>query len=95
MSTRMAGWVCIGCGRIEVPQDCLGVCEDRPVQVVLSSDYDEAAARAELEGERAAALAGLVRRLASVSPRDGEWERSFRAFQSEARGVLRSLPKAE
>jgi hypothetical protein len=30
-------------------------------------------------------LAGLLRRFAFTTPRNGQWERSWRAFQSQAR----------
>jgi hypothetical protein len=81
---RVTAWRCIGCGRVEAPQPCIGVCQDRAVDFVEAGDYD--AAR-----ERVDALASLARRLASSTPRDGEWERSYRALQSEARAVLGDL----
>jgi hypothetical protein len=27
---RIKAWQCIGCGRIEGAQPCIGICEDRP-----------------------------------------------------------------
>mgnify|MGYP003298961436 CR=1 FL=1 len=32
-------WQCIGCGRVEAPQNCVGICEDRRVKLVHASAY--------------------------------------------------------
>jgi hypothetical protein len=37
------------------------------------------------------ALSMLVRRLASTTPRNGEWEQSYRALQAQARALLATL----
>lgn len=78
---RVKAWQCIGCGKIEAPRPCIGVCQDRPVELVDASAYDVALARV-------AALEGLLRQLALTTPRDGEWERSYRALQQRARQLL-------
>ncbi len=62
-------WRCIGCGRIEGPQPCIGVCEDRKVRLVFAADYEAALALLRETEEKAAALEGLVRRLAQTRPR--------------------------
>jgi hypothetical protein len=36
---------CVGCGRLEAPQPCIGVCQDRKVRLVDASSYEEALAR--------------------------------------------------
>jgi len=82
-------WECIGCGKIEMLRPCIGVCKDAKVDLVYAWQHE--AALAEAAG-RAAALEGLVRRLACVTPRAGEWESSYRALQAEARQVLRGAP---
>lgn len=71
---RIKAWQCIGCGRIEGAQPCIGICEDRPQHFVYAEEYD--------------LLEGLVRQLATVTPRDGEWERTYRALQQRARKLL-------
>ena len=71
---RIKAWQCIGWGRIEGAQPCLGICEDRPQHFVYAEDYD--------------VLESLVRQLATVTPRDGEWERTYRALQQRARKLL-------
>ena len=45
--------------------------------------------RATVDREVEQSLAGLLRRFAFTTPRDGEWERSWRAFQSQARLAFR------
>jgi hypothetical protein len=91
MTERLAGWFCIGCGRIEVPRACVGICEDRPTELVTADDHDAAMAQAELVRRERDAVTALLRRLAAVTPRDGEWERSYRALQREARSVLQAV----
>ena len=71
---RIKAWQCIGCGRIEAQQTCIGICEDRPQSFVYADDYDR--------------LEALVRQLATITPRDGEWERTYRALQRRARQLL-------
>lgn len=88
MTDYVKAWQCIGCGKIEAPQTCVGICQDRRVEFVYASDYEEALARADDERQRAATLEAIVRQLATIMPRDGEWERSYRALQDRARQVL-------
>ena len=71
---RLKAWQCIGCGRIENSAPCIGICQDRPQQFVYADDYER--------------LEALVRQLATVTPRDGEWERTYRALQQRARKLL-------
>ncbi|MDR7133416.1 hypothetical protein J2X06_000600 [Lysobacter niastensis] len=82
MTERIAGWRCIGCGKVDAPQPCVGVCQDRKVELVLAGDYDALLARTQ-ELESALAL------IARITPREGEWEASWRALQERARQVLK------
>ncbi len=82
---RVKAWQCIGCGKIEAPRPCIGVCQDRPVELVDASAYDAVQARV-------TTLEGLLRQLAMVTPRNGEWERSYRALQERARQLLALVP---
>ncbi len=81
---RVAVWQCIGCGKIEAPQPCIGVCRDRKAELVHAEDYDALAAHA-------AALAAIAREIATITPREGEWERSYKALQQRARSALVAL----
>ena len=88
MSEHINAWQCIGCGRIEAPQNCIGICEDRKVEFVYAFEHEDALARLELASSQVTALTALVRRLASTTPRDDAWERSYRALQEQARALL-------
>ena len=75
MALTIKAWQCIGCGRVEADGRCIGICEDRPVRLVSAGDYEQ--------------LESFVRRLASTTPRDGQWERTYRALQQEARALVK------
>jgi len=81
-------WQCIGCGRIEAPQPCIGVCQDRQERFVAAADHEEALARLHTAQRKAAALESLMLRLTLTSPRDRKWERCYTTFQAEARRLL-------
>jgi hypothetical protein len=91
MTKRMTAWQCIGCGRIEGAQPCVGICEDRRTEFVYASDHDEVLAQLTLARRRTEALTALVRQLAHTTPREGEWERTYRALQAHARRTLAAL----
>ena len=88
---RVTVWQCIGCGKIEGPQPCIGVCEDRKVEFVYASVHDEMIGQVALIRGHAEALEDLVRLLACTTPREGEWERSYCALQNQARRILAAL----
>jgi hypothetical protein len=88
MTERMTAWQCIGCGRIEGAQPCIGVCQDRRVDLVYAADYEAALARLQT-------LAALVRELAFTTPRKGECERTYRVLQARARAALQALAQQE
>jgi hypothetical protein len=81
MTERIKAWACIGCGRIQSDETCIGVCQDRKVELVNAADYEE--------------LRQFVRQLALISPRNGEWERSYRGLQQRARAILEHLGELE
>ena len=78
-------WRCPDCGGLDAPQPCLDVCIWRPADWVDATSYESERSRAASDREVEQSLAGLLRMLASATPRDGQWERSWRAFQSQAR----------
>jgi len=84
MTDTLTAWQCIGCGRLESPQPCIGVCQDRKVELVLARDYQAALARA----QAAEAALGLARKLARTNPRGDRWRDAYLAFQDEARRLL-------
>jgi hypothetical protein len=87
-------WQCTGCGRIEAPQPCIGVCEDRLARFVAAVDHEEALGRLQAAQQKAAALEGLMHRLTLTSPREGEWKNCYKTFQAEARRLLSELSSA-
>ena len=82
---RIAGWRCIGCGRVDAPRPCVGVCQDRRCELVVAADYDALRARCE-------ALASVLSLIARITPRDGEWQASWEALQRRAREALGDRP---
>jgi hypothetical protein len=85
---RVTVWQCIGCGRIEGPQNCIGVCEDRKVELVYADVHDAALAQIDRLRREAEALKAVVERLAHITPHADGWERSYRALQAQARAAL-------
>jgi len=91
MTEYLKAWQCIGCGKIEAPQTCIGVCQDRRVEFVYASDHKELLAQLRATQRHALAASAVLRRLASTMPHDREWERSYRAIQEQARRVLTAI----
>ncbi len=93
MTEHVTAWQCIGCGRIEAPQTCVGVCRDRKVNFVHASDFDEVVAQLERSHLKADTLSALLRQLAWTTPHEGEWEAAYRALQLRARSALEAFAK--
>ena len=81
MTDTVVLWQCIGCGKLERTESCIGVCMDRKVEMVYAADHAQALVRIE-------ELEGLLDKLAHVTPRDGQWEATYRALQAQARKAL-------
>jgi len=88
MTERITAWQCIGCGRIEGAQPCVGICQDRRTEFVYASDHDAVLAQLALAQRQTETLATLVRQLAWTTPREGGWEQTYRALQLRARQTL-------
>ena len=71
MTEYVKAWQCIGCGKIEAPQTCVGVCQDRKVELVYAHEHLEALAHAQARVQQ---METLLRQLAWTTPRDGEWQ---------------------
>jgi len=82
-------WWCAECGGIDAPQPCLGICVWRPSDWVNRTGYEAARSRAAGERDVERTMVRLLRRVASVTPREGSWERNWRALHAEAREALR------
>ena len=85
-------WRCRDCGGLDAPQPCLGVCIWRPAAWVDVTGYEAVRIRAAADREAERSLAGVLGRLAFATPRAGQWERSLRALQLQARHALDSSP---
>lgn len=78
---RIVGWRCIGCGKVDAPRPCVGICQDRKVELVDAADYDALRARVQ-------ALEAALALIARVTPREGAMAASWRALQERARVLL-------
>lgn len=85
---RFKAWQCIGCGRIEGAQPCIGICQDRKAEFVHAAAYDEVVARLAAARREVDVLAAVVRLMAGTRPREGACERTYRALQDRAREAL-------
>lgn len=81
-------WRCPDCGGLDAPQPCLGVCIWRPAQWVDAACYEAGRSRALADRDAERRLADLLRMLASITPRDGQWEQNWRALQRRAQDAL-------
>ena len=88
MADYVNAWQCIGCGKIEAPQPCIGVCTDRKVEFIYAGEHREVLKRLDRAERRADAMQALVRQLCLTTPRDGGWKRSYIALQQQARRML-------
>ena len=94
MSDYLKAWQCIGCGKIEAPQTCIGVCQDRKVEFVYAAEHERALAELARARRQASLLEALVRRLAHTHPHPDEWEHSYRALQAQALSMLAAIGDA-
>ena len=91
MTDYIQAWQCIGCGKIEAPQPCIGVCQDRKILMVGKDDHERVLdAVRDLQRQVHSAHA-LLSQLAWSVPREGQWEQSWRALQARARELLNTL----
>jgi len=88
VADTITAWRCIGCGRLEAPANCVGICQDRKIELVTAWDYAEALSRLEEATDRNRALEALLAKLAHATPRDGAWKDSYLALQAQARKLL-------
>ena len=90
MTERIVAWQCIGCGRIEGAQPCVGICEDRRAEFVHAADYDAVLAQLEFSQRRTEVLTVVARQIANTTPRKGKYERTWRALRARARRALKA-----
>jgi len=88
---RVTAWECVGCGKIDAPQPCIGICQDRKVEFVYAAEYDKALAQLDFERQRVRTAESLLQRIVHTKPHKGDWERSYLALQDQARRALAAL----
>ena len=91
MTDYIQAWQCIGCGKIEAPQPCIGVCQDRKILMVGKDDHERVLAAARDLQRQLHSAHALLSQLAWSVPREGQWELSYRALQARARELLATL----
>jgi hypothetical protein len=94
MADHVKAWQCIGCGNIEAPQTCIGVCEHHKVQFVYAFEHDRVLAELERYGLIAGRPMGrdtlydeealVVARLAAGFMRFGVEARHLRMYKVSA-----------
>lgn len=91
MTDYIDAWRCLGCGRIEAPQPCIGVCRDQKIKLIPSVEYDTALHELEELRDKLSSARDVLSRLVMVTPRAGKWESTYRILQQQARALLIDL----
>ena len=94
MIDTIEAWQCIGCGRVEAPQTCIGVCRDRKVRLVGLADFEQACAEVEVLRARLLDIRSELQRFALARPHAGRWDTAWEALQISVRELLAG-PAAE
>jgi hypothetical protein len=95
MTEYMQAWQCIGCGKIDAPQACVGICRDHKVLLVYASEYEEVRKQLEVAQRDVALLAAQMRQIVNTTPKQQEWERNYHALQELARRTLEQLTNCQ
>ena len=95
MTDYVKAWQCIGCGKIDAPQNCIGVCQDRRVEFVYADEHQQVLAQLDAARRHLSAAASVLRSLASTRPHEDEWESSYRVIQQRARKVLTAIGRED
>jgi len=91
MTDYIQAWQCIGCGKIEAPQPCIGVCRDRKILMIAKDEHERVVAELERARALVQAAVDILGRVVHSTPREGQWERSYRALQDQARAGIEKL----
>lgn len=94
MADYIQAWQCVGCGRIEAPQTCLGVCRDRKILMVAKDDHDRAVADLSGAQRRVEVALAMLARIVHSTPQGEQWERNYRALQEQARAAIATIKAA-
>ena len=94
MAEYIQAWQCIGCGKIEAPQPCIGVCRDRKVLFIGKDEHEAALAEIARLREQLQSAASHLRRFGLAAPRAGQWEAAYTALRDETRALIAQLDAA-
>jgi len=87
-------WQCIGCGRIEAPQTCIGVCRDKKIFVIGKDQHERALAEVGRLRDELGEVRRQLLRFAHCAPNEGRFESAFLALQEQARRLVEQLANA-
>ncbi len=91
MTDYIQAWQCIGCGKIEAPQTCIGVCKDRKIFMVGKAEHERVLEQNQALRTHLTQVRSALQRFALAKPQQGQWERSWLALQAELRETLARL----
>ncbi len=94
MAEYIQAWQCIGCGRIEAPQPCIGVCRDRKVLLIGKDEHDAALAEITRLRAQLRSAASRLQRFGLAAPRPEQWEPAYAALRDQARVLIAELNAA-
>lgn len=86
------GWQCVGCGKVEAPQPCVGICQDRAVELLPLEVHERVVERRAELADDYRRLRNFVWQAAHTTPREGRWKEGFEALQRAARQLLDDIP---
>lgn len=88
MTDYIEAWQCIGCGKIEAPQTCIGVCKDRKVFFVGKGEHDRLQQEADALRQQLEQAQRLLLHLSRTTPHEGQHLQCWLGFQQQARALL-------
>lgn len=91
MAEYIQAWQCIGCGKIEAPQPCIGVCRDQKVFFIGKAEHEAALAEIARLRAQLQSAASHLQRFGLAAPRPGQWETAYAALRDEARALITDL----
>ena len=91
---RIQGWRCIGCGKLDAPRPCVGICEDRRVELVDAADYDALQARVRDLEAALALIARVTPRQDAIARLAGGDQPAPSRADNRARPGIGSMPRA-
>jgi len=87
----ISAWRCTGCGRIEAPQPCLGVCHDEAVELVSADEFNALRERYRRVARDNARMRALLVRIRSTRPRPAGVQATWVSAQRQAQTLLSEI----